>query len=192
MTSAVSGKHYVWLHPDSLDPVLENGELEKFDIDLEEENQKFKVIIRPVLQLFSWGGKLAIPEIHFLIQYNPLYDDQRNVYPSFKITICHVGESNTEKILSYLIPITEWKNLVLQSFVSELKLFTCPHSPVEDIDSCEFHYSIQVETPHFHPILVGLLKFFAKDAFIEESMLVGHHAAVAVSADFAVFLHNSV
>lgn len=177
--STVAGRHLVWLDKNSFEPLrTDDGDLDIWDFKLE-ENTSFIMQVNPTLQLFSWGGAIGFPEIHLLVNYQARVHENV-VFPWFTITMCYFAPSNTEWLLSFVLPISDWRQMLMDSFRVELGLFG-DHC-LENRSGVSF--SAQICTPRFPPALKALMSIWSQDSLLEEGMLLAYNSATAATRDF--------
>lgn len=162
----------------------EDDTLDIFDFELDCPS-KLVLIVKTELKLIKLSPSVALPEIHLLAEYLPEECDVQGEHvPVFNVSISYIEHSNTEWLLSFILPIVEWRNQLMETFHVLFRL------KPKDNQFSFFEMIAEVNTPRFPPALKRILGIFGTESWINEGLLLAEISSSAVAKDFKVLFQK--
>lgn len=136
------------------------------------------------LKLINLGPSVNLPLLRLNVDYQPIVKENSICEPKFYLTINYIEQTDTEWLLSFILPIEKWKDQLIESFLVTLSL------EESENNLYKFTMDAKVNTPRFPAPLKRILGIFGTEKWIEEALLLAYNSADAVSKDFNALFPN--
>ena len=190
--------------------VIKNDEqkVERMDVDLDGDFD-LMIVINPSLLLFSWTSPIPFPEIQVSLHYSSHNNDNHNGnnnndhneningeneekkfnVSKLRVSVTKIEQTNTEWVLSFLLPIEKWKKKIMENCAIE---YTSTPFLMEDSNffSSYLKLSVQAQVPTIPPTFANLFKIFAHQTLLAEFLSLSSLASKSIYFDFRSILRK--